>query len=432
MDNLTPQKFNKPTTSSSSSTSNSSVFVAKNTTASPVHVGHKSVSYSSTSSSSDSKMSKTKLTRDQKTTRGFLNCIGKHLGCHFLQQNPRHLPQQQLQRYIYNSQDDLPSSSTDSFSLSYERGSHTGFHLTGSSIDLTCGDLNDYATQPKTQKHHQQHASHNTLSSSAYSGSSCSPAFCSFDVDCLVDIYNADGDADGEEEVSVSLNMYHKQQQQQQQHNNHTNNNVAHSCSSGHNTDTNSSDDDDECSTHEECCEQKQKRKCLKHEAPAHQQRHEQQQKEHPATHKRLHLSRLSIASSVTRMLNHFTSSTSMRSLSCSSTPLRCFKDAKPKEADDAAGHLNARNAKHEHKKHSLPNTSSSSASSSGSRSSSSGSSSSGGGGGKSSNSASGKKKDKKQQSILRPPVHYVYMKGMSGLYSRVPRYTVCSPYAMH
>lgn len=430
MDNLTPQKLNKPTTSSSSSTSNSSVFVAKNTTALPVHVAHKSVSYSSTSSSSDSKMSKTKLTRDQKTTRGFLNCIGKHLGCPFLQQNSRHLPQQQLQRYIYNSQDDLPSSSTDSFSLSYERGSHTGFHLTGSSIDLTCGDLNDFAPQSKTQKYHQQHASHNTLSSSAYSGSSCSPAFCSFDVDCLVDIYNGDVDADGEEDVSISLKMY----QQQQQHNS-SNNNVAHSCSSGHNTDTNSSDDDDECSTHEECCEQKQKRKCLKHEAQQHHQQthqqHHDQQKEHTTTHKRLHLSRLSIASSVTRMLNHFASSTSMRSLSCSSTPLRCFKDAKPKEADDAASHLNARN-KNEHKKHSLPNTSSSSASSSGSRSSSSGSSSSGGGGGKSSNSVSAKKKEKKQQSILRPPVHYVYTKGMSGLYSRVPRYTVCSPYAMH
>lgn len=430
MDNLTPQKLNKPTTSSSSSTSNSSVFDTKNTTASPVHNGHKSVSYSSTSSSSDSKMSKTKLTRDQKTTGGFLNCIGKHLGCPFLQQNPRHLPQQQLQRYVYNSQDDLPSSSTDSFSLSYERGSHTGYHLTGSSIDLTCTDLNEFVPQAKTQKYHQQHASRNTLSSSAYSGSSCSPAFCSFDVDCLVDIYNGDVDADRDEDVSISLKMY----QQQQQHNT-ANNNVAHSCSSGHDTDTNSSDEDDECSTHEECCEQKQKRKCLKHEAQQHhQQTHQQrndQQKEHTATHKRLHLSRLSIASSVTRMLNHFASSTSMRSLSCSSTPLRCFKDAKPKEADDAAVHLNVRN-KNDYKKHSLPNTLSSSASSSGSRSSSSGSSSSSSGGGKSSNSVNGKKKEKKQQSILRPPVHYVYMKGMSGLYSRVPRYTVCSPYAMH
>ncbi|XP_012157441.1 probable serine/threonine-protein kinase DDB_G0282963 [Ceratitis capitata] len=442
MDNSTPKNLNKPSPAFTNSTSVSPMAAAKNTSA----------SYSSKSSSSDSKMSKAKLTRDQKISRGFLNCIGKHLGCSFLQQNPRQIPQQQLQHYIYNSQDDLPSSSTDSFSLSYERGSHTGFHLTGSSIDLTCSDLNDFTQQPKTtQKHHQQqfqHASRNTLSSSACSGSSYSPAFCSFDVDCLVDIYNGvdddndddDDDEDGAADACASLKMYHCQEH------NTSDNNVAHSCSSGNNTDTNSSDEDDECSTHEECCEQKQKRKNMKHESQ--QQQHDHQQKQNNASHRRLHLSRLSIASSVTRMLSHFASSSSMRSLSCSSTPLRCFKDAKPKEADDAIVHLNDRNeneANHsynKHKKHSLPNTSSSSASSSsGSRSSSSGSSSSGSGSlgnaknnnnNTHSSSVNGKKKEKKQQSILRPPVHYVYMKGMSGLYSRVPRYNVCSPYAMH
>ncbi|XP_036337397.1 LIM domain-containing protein A [Rhagoletis pomonella] len=430
MDNSTPQNCsNQQTTCCSKS---AAVSTSKNTTSSPIHDDHKPSSYSSSaSSSSDSKMPKFKTARDLKTSRGFLSCIGKHLGCPFLQQTSRQAAQQQRHPYIYNSQDDLPSSSTDSFSLSYERASHLGFHLTGSNIDLTHRAADNLAhqssVQPKQHTHrqqHSQHASRNTLSSSAYSGSSYSPAFCSFDVDCLVDAYNGDGD--DEADVCASLKMYHHQHHQSDAH-------VAHSCSSSeHNTDTNSSDEDDECSTHEECCEQQQKRKnkheqLQHHQQQHHHQQHQHQQKQSTSTHRRLHLSRLSIASSVTRMLNHFASSTSMRSLSCSSTPLRCFKDAKPKEADDVV-HLNGRN-KNEAKKHSLPNTLS--ASSSGSRSSSSGNSSSGSGSG-SGSGANGKKKEKKQQSILRPPVHYVYMKGMSGLYSRVPRYTVCSPYAMH
>ncbi|XP_064543393.1 Krueppel-like factor luna [Drosophila montana] len=106
-----------------------------------------------------------------------------------------------------------------------------------------------------------------------------------------------------------------------------------------------------------------------------------------------LHLSRISISSSVSRMLQHFstsaatTATASLRSLSCSSTPRRQRKVS-----------------------NSSSNSSNSSSSSSSSKSS---------------------KKDKKQQSILRPPVQYVYMKGMSGLYSRVPSYAVCCPYTL-
>ncbi|XP_067612748.1 transcription factor kayak [Eurosta solidaginis] len=469
MNNITAEKHSKPLTAAA--TKPILVPVIRNgatTPSSPINNEHKHASYASDCPLSHIKSSKSKTSRDQKASRSFFNCIGKHLGCHFLQHNTRQTSssqqkqqqQQQIQQnYMYNSQDDLPSSSTDSFSLSYERGSQTGFHLTGSNIDLT-----NYH-----KPHHSQHTSRNTLSSTALSDSlTYSPAFCSFDVDCLIDIYNGDDEGD---DVDFSHKVY-------QQHQHHASDaNVAHSCNNfGHNTDcTNSSsdeaeDDADACSLDEgECCKQQkqkqklqlqqQQHKIKKHDLKQHQRRQQQhvEQKQQnltatttaTTTHKRIHLSRLSIASSVTRMLNHLASSTSMRSLSCSSTPLRCFKDAKPKECDDVTEHLNGGGRKkcHNTKKHSLPNTlslSSSSSSSNDSRSSSSGSNSSSGSGcsgsgsgcnsSKSSTASTSNKakKEKKQQSILRPPVHYVYMKGMSGLYSRVPRYTVCSPYAMH
>ncbi|XP_054734076.1 dual specificity protein kinase splB [Anastrepha obliqua] len=422
MDNLTPKKHNTQSTTPLKSTPVTSMSTPKTTPPSPHHVDNK---LSAESSTTDSKTPKVKSTCDLKTTRRFLSCIGKHLGCSFLQQNPRHLPQKQLHSYVYNSQDDLPSSSTDSFSLSYERGSRIGFHLTGSNIDLSYSGADNLVQESKNQKqrnHHQQqsqHASRYTLSSSAYSGLSYSPAFCPFDVDCLGDAYNGDGD--DEADVCSSFKMY------RQHHSSDVN--VAHSFSSGQNSDTNSSDEDDENSNHNERCEQQQKRKCTRE----HHQQHHGQQKQ-SSSHRRLHLSRMSIASSVTRMLSHFISSPSMRSLSCSSTPLRCFKDVKPKETDDVVN-LNDKN-----KKHSLPEMLSSSSSRSsgnsssgdGNASASSNSSSSSKNNNNRNGSSSSKKKEKKQQSILRPPVHYVYMKGMSGLYSRVPRYTVCSPYAMH
>ncbi|EDW68532.2 uncharacterized protein Dvir_GJ12650 [Drosophila virilis] len=109
---------------------------------------------------------------------------------------------------------------------------------------------------------------------------------------------------------------------------------------------------------------------------------------------------------SVSRMLQHFstsaatTATASLRSLSCSSTPRRQRNVSSLMRG----------------KKSLMPNNSSNSNSSSSSTSSSSSKSS---------------KKDKKQQSILRPPVQYVYMKGMSGLYSRVPSYAVCCPYTL-
>jgi len=147
-----------------------------------------------------------------------------------------------------------------------------------------------------------------------------------------------------------------------------------------------------------------------------------------------LHLSRISISSSVSRMLHHFsasaatTATASLRSLSCSSTPLRQLRTS---HRDVVSSTVMTKKSLAAHNSN---NSSSSSCSHSHSHSNSSGSSSNNSSGNTSRSGSSSKssKKDKKQQSILRPPVQYVYMKGMSGLYSRVPSYAVCCPYTLH
>ncbi|KAM8710943.1 hypothetical protein ACLKA7_017558 [Drosophila subpalustris] len=226
-------------------------------------------------------------------SRSLLQLLSKHLGRHF---------QHHHNETVYSSQEDIRSSSTDSFSLSYERASRLD------SLDLE-----------------------NTSTAASYSP--------------------------GMEFYDNSAHIYVQTVYQRS--------GSASSSSSGSGTDQ------------ENATEMKSGRSGL--------------------------------SSSVSRILQHFSASTaSLRSLSCSSTPLRQLKTPMTKKS------LTAHN-----------NRSQSSSNNSSSNSNSSSSSCSNNSNSNSSNSSSAKK-DKKQQSILRPPVQYVYMKGMSGLYSRVPSYAVC------
>ncbi|XP_037932974.1 uncharacterized protein LOC119667738 [Teleopsis dalmanni] len=121
-----------------------------------------SSSNSSSASPCMDKKSNKKSQRDHKLSnsrsRSFLHCIGKRLGKHFMHHHPHDA--------IFNSQDDLRSSSTDSFSLSFERGSHLECHITGSSLDLT-------SEEP------------NSRTSSASACSRLSPILCPLDLDEL-------------------------------------------------------------------------------------------------------------------------------------------------------------------------------------------------------------------------------------------------------
>ncbi|KAH8380526.1 hypothetical protein KR009_011204 [Drosophila setifemur] len=258
-------------------------------------------------------------------SRSLLQLLSKHLGRHF------HHPHQ-LNETVYSSQDDIRSSSTDSFSLSYERGSHECPN-NGSNMDL-------------------EHTSR-TSSASACSRYSTGMDFYDQQGHIYVEAVYRPGSA--MEQLHPQLHF-------------------EEDSSEG------SSNDEGE----DEGADENENSKPRSASAAS-------------AKSSGLHLSRISISSSVNRMLQHFSSPTgnaSLRSLSCSSTPLR------------------------QTKKSLSPNNSNSSSSSSHSSNS------------KSSSGLSAKK-EKKQQSILRPPVQYVYMKGMSGLYSRVPSYAVCYPYTL-
>ncbi|XP_016968852.2 uncharacterized protein LOC108036952 [Drosophila rhopaloa] len=262
-------------------------------------------------------------------SRSLLQLLSRHLGRHFHHQN-------QQNETVYSSQDDIRSSSTDSFSLSYERGSHE-CPINGSSLDLE----------------------HTSRTSSASACSRYSPG---------LDYYDQQGHiyVEAVYRPGSAMEQLHPQL--------HFEEDTSEEGSS------NEAEDEVELGNDENENSKPRSASAASAKSP------------------RLHLSRISISSSVSRMLQHFSSPTgnaSMRSLSCSSTPLR------------------------QPKKSLSPNNSNSSSSSSHSASSSK------------SSGAPAAKKDKKQQSILRPPVQYVYMKGMSGLYSRVPSYAVCYPYTL-
>ncbi|KAH8392037.1 hypothetical protein KR200_006738 [Drosophila serrata] len=271
-------------------------------------------------------------------SRSLLQLLSKHLGKHFHHQHQNET--------VYSSQDDIRSSSTDSFSLSYERGSHE-CPINGSSLDLE----------------------HTSRTSSGSACSRYSPG---------LDFYDQQG------HIYVEA-VYRPGSAMEQMHPQlHFEEDSSEGEGEGEGS-GNEAEDEVDLGTDEN--ENSKPRSASSASASA--------------KSSGLHLSRISISSSVSRMLQHFSSPTgnaSMRSLSCSSTPLR------------------------QPKKSLSPNNSNSSSSSS--RSGSSSKSSSGGGGPAS-------KKEKKQQSILRPPVQYVSLKGMSGLYSRVPSYAVCYPYTL-
>ncbi|KAH8295697.1 hypothetical protein KR018_004486 [Drosophila ironensis] len=268
-------------------------------------------------------------------SRSLLQLLSKHLGRHFHHQH-------HLNETVYSSQDDIRSSSTDSFSLSYERGSQE-CPINGSNLDLE----------------------HTSRTSSASACSRYSPG---------LDFYDQQGHiyVDAVYRPGSAMEQLHPQLQ------------FEEDCSEG-----SSNEAEDEGADENDNGNRNGNGNKPRSSSAA------------SATKSSgLHLSRISISSSVSRMLQHFASPTggnaSLRSLSCTSTPLR------------------------QPKKSLSPNNSNSSSSSS-----HSGSSKSCRSGGPAS------KKEKKQQSILRPPVQYVYMKGMSGLYSRVPSYAVCYPYTL-
>lgn len=263
-------------------------------------------------------------------SRSLLQLLSKHLGRHFHHQH-------HLNETVYSSQDDIRSSSTDSFSLSYERGSHE-CPINGSSLDLE----------------------HTSRTSSASACSRYSPG---------LDFYDQQGHiyVDAVYRPGSAMEQLHPQLQFEED-------SSEGSCNEGEDEGTDENEN-----------ENNKPRSASAASAAG------------SAKSSGLHLSRISISSSVSRMLQHFSSPTgnsSLRSLSCSSTPLR-----QPKKS------LSPHNS----------NSSSSSSHSSSSKSC----------------GAPASKKEKKQQSILRPPVQYVYMKGMSGLYSRVPSYAVCYPYTL-
>ncbi|KAL7733544.1 hypothetical protein ACLKA6_005013 [Drosophila palustris] len=302
-------------------------------------------------------------------SRSLLQLLSRHLGRHF--QHHHH-----QNDTVYSSQDDIRSSSTDSFSLSYERASRLENVLHGgSSLDLE-----------------------NTSSASYSPG---------------LEFY------DNSAHIYVET-VYHRPGSAMEQLHPHY-------------------DDDSSSSS---VAEEEEEEEEEEHDNENLKPHNETPQRSASATEtgtrtsakSGLHPSRISISSSVSRILHHFSASTaSLRSLSCSSTPLRQLKTPMTKKS------LTAHNSNNRSQNsNSNSNSSSSSCSNSNSSSNNSSSNSSSSNNSSSSkNSRSGSssksaKKDKKQQSILRPPVQYVYMKGMSGLYSRVPSYAVCCPYTVH
>jgi len=241
-------------------------------------------------------------------SRSLLQLLSRHLGRHFHHQN-------QQNETVYSSQDDIRSSSTDSFSLSYERGSHEHECANnGSSLDLE----------------------HTSRTSSGSACSRYSPG---------LDYYDQQGHiyVEAVYRPGSSMEQMHPQLHFEEDTSEEGSSNEAEDeVELGHDENENSKPRSASAAS---------------------------------AKSSGLHLSRISISSSVSRMLQHFSNPTgnaSMRSLSCSSTPLR------------------------QPKKSLSPNNSNSSSSSSHSGSSSK------------SSGAPASKKEKKQQSILRPPVQYV------------------------
>ncbi|XP_061388007.1 serum factor response D [Musca vetustissima] len=340
----------------------------------------------SSSSGCSAASSTTDIKTSQKPTglrsKSFLLCLGKHLGRHFShhhQHHHHHTLSHNGHTIVYNSQEDLRSSSTDSFSLSYERNSRLDSLNNGnagtSSLDLSSEEMNSRTSsasgcsrlsgdQELDMENCSENQPHIYIATTIYRASSS--------VDCHDDI--ADYSEADSGNSSSDENNEEEAENQQDLANNKNCLNVNGKITQKSKSSPASVSNTPSCSLT-------------------------------TSSSKGLHLSRLSITSSVKSMLQHFStvSGVTTRSLSCSSTPLRRVWDTKCRKTQ--------------------ANNSSATKSSASSSSSSSSSNSS-------RNQASNNKKpEKKQQSILRPPIQYVYMKGMSGLYSRVPSYTVCCPY---
>ncbi|XP_022229208.1 hornerin [Drosophila obscura] len=324
---------------------------------------------SAASSSMDLGSGKQRHQRGQKKlsrSRSLLQLLSRTLGKHF--HHHSHHPQHET---VYSSQDDIRSSSTDSFSLSYERGSHecTG----GMSMHMNGGSSQDLEE-------------HTSRASPASGYSRYSPTGLDY-YDNQGHIYVDAVFRPGSAMEQLHPQMHYDEDRSEGGSSEGSSSNEGEG--EGDNDGDNEREDENENDNENENRNRKQR-------SPSAASASASASKSHG-----LHLSRISISSSVSRMLQHFSSSAattanaSLRSLSCSSTPLH--RQLKKKSLS--------------------PHNSNSSSSSSHSSNSSAKSTSS--------------KKDKKQQSILRPPVQYVYMKGMSGLYSRVPSYAVCCPYTL-
>ncbi|KAM7358941.1 uncharacterized protein ACRADG_003730 [Cochliomyia hominivorax] len=369
MDTLSPHKNSKPSSSSSSGCSASS-------------------------STTDIKNSYKSQRLDNKPaglrSRSFLHCLSKHLGRHFIHHHPHHhTVQQNGQMIVYNSQEELRSSSTDSFSLSYERNSRLDGLLqqqqeqnhsngTGtSSFDISSEERTSRASSTSAcsrfspEQEEMENAGHklyNGITKQHHIYISTTIYRPTSSLDCHDDLEedfseseDSGNSSSDENEVQNQENIYHE----------NVNNNKSKSTPTSQ--------------TNTPVCNLS------------------------TSSSKGLHLSRISITSSVRSIFQHISSvsASSTRSLSCSSTPLKRVWDAKCKKSNSSPAST----------------TSNSKSNKSSTRSSNSNSSAS------NTSASSSKKPEKKQQSILRPPINYVYMKGMSGLYSRVPRYSVCCPY---
>ncbi|XP_034106424.1 uncharacterized protein LOC117569397 [Drosophila albomicans] len=335
---------------------------------------------SATSSSMDLGGDKNKSTKQQRQraqklsrSRSLLQLLSKHLGRHF--QHHHH-----QNDTVYSSQDDIRSSSTDSFSLSYERGSRNEcleevLHG-GSSLDLENTSRTSSASYSPGLEFYDNntHIYVETVYRPGSAMEQLQPHHYHDDNSSVEDVEDEDEDDAEVQHVDENENLKLNTEPQPRS---------ASAASAGAATTATST----------------------------------------ATTKGGLHLSRISISSSVSRMLQHFstsaatTATASLRSLSCSSTPLRQLRVSPMKKSPHGSNNC-----------HSSSSSSNSSCSSSHSNSHSSSNSHSH----SNSNSSKSGKKDKKQQSILRPPVQYVYMKGMSGLYSRVPSYAVCCPYTLH
>ncbi|XP_013117701.1 probable serine/threonine-protein kinase DDB_G0282963 [Stomoxys calcitrans] len=318
-------------------------------------------------------------------SRSFLLCLGKHLGRHFSHHHHQHHHSISHNDHtiVYNSQEDLRSSSTDSFSLSYERNSRldglTNGNAGTSSLDLSSEEMNSRTSsasacsrlspdQELDMENCSSNQPHIYIATTIYRASSSLDCHEDLDGYSEADSGNSSSDENNDDNEEETQNLANK---------NNATLTVNGKLTQKSKSTPNSVSNTPSCSLT-------------------------------TSSSKGLHLSRLSITSSVRSMFQHFSSVSGVttRSLSCSSTPLRRVWDTKCRKTQSNPSSSSCTNS------NKSCNSSSNAASSSSSRS-----------------RTAAKKPEKKQQSILRPPIHYVYMKGMSGLYSRVPSYTVCCPY---